>query len=103
MMPAPFATAADIADRVSRRLVSATAIVADALGKIECCDGKFNAFTDVTADRAKARAAVIDADITLGRPVGPLAGVPFAVKNLFVPGGISDSFHVLIQGKGSSE
>jgi SAM-dependent MidA family methyltransferase len=26
-----------------------------------------------------------------------------AVKNLFVPGGISDSFHVLIQGKGSND
>ena len=34
-------------------------------------------------DRARARAAGIDAMITRGEDPGPLAGVPFAVKNLF--------------------
>ena len=42
-----------------------------------------NAFTDVTADRARAKAKAIDAAIAAGHSVGPLAGVPFAVKNLF--------------------
>ena len=37
----------------------------------------------MTADRARARAAAIDARRATGEPVGPLAGVPFAVKNLF--------------------
>ena len=41
-----------------------------------------NAFTAVTAERARARAAAIDAARAAGKPVGPLAGVPFAVKNL---------------------
>ena len=47
-----------------------------------------NAFTDVTADRARARAAAIDAERAAGHPVGPLAGVPFAVKNLFDVAGL---------------
>jgi aspartyl-tRNA(Asn)/glutamyl-tRNA(Gln) amidotransferase subunit A len=38
-----------------------------------------NAFTDVTAERARKRAAEVDAT----KKKGPLAGVPFAVKNLF--------------------
>ena len=42
-----------------------------------------NAFTDVTAERAVNRAKEVDAAIAAGKPVGPLAGVPFAVKNLF--------------------
>jgi hypothetical protein len=44
---------------------------------------RFNAYTAVFAERALAQAEAIDADLAAGRPVGPLAGVPFAVKNLF--------------------
>src|SRR5262249_45467393 len=38
-----------------------------------------NAFTDVLANRARQRATAVDA----AKKKGPLAGVPFAVKNLF--------------------
>ncbi len=49
------------------------------LARIEATDGRVNAFTAVLAERALARAAKVDA----GEVGGPLAGVPFAVKNLF--------------------
>jgi aspartyl-tRNA(Asn)/glutamyl-tRNA(Gln) amidotransferase subunit A len=42
-----------------------------------------NAFTDVTAERARKAAAAIDLRRAKGAPPGALAGVPFAVKNLF--------------------
>ena len=41
------------------------------------------AFTDVTAERALAKADAIDAARARGETLGPLAGAPFAVKNLF--------------------
>jgi AtzE family amidohydrolase len=42
-----------------------------------------NAFTRLLADEALADAARVDDAIAAGRDPGPLAGVPFAVKNLF--------------------
>ena len=61
-----------------------------ALARIERHDPILNAFTDVTADRARARARAIDAGAAAGKTLGPLAGVPFAVKNLFDVKGLSD-------------
>src|SRR4029450_3574209 len=45
--------------------------------------------TDVTADRAAARARGIDAIVAAGKNAGPLSGVPFAVKNLIDVQGLS--------------
>ena len=76
-----FTTAGDIAAEVSAGH-SAVAVVDAALECIARLNQSFGAFTAITADRAHARAAAIDAAVAAGRPVGPLAGVPFAVKNL---------------------
>jgi aspartyl-tRNA(Asn)/glutamyl-tRNA(Gln) amidotransferase subunit A len=57
--------------------------VEDALAIIGSRDQTLNVFTDVTAERALRRADAVDAARAAGKPVGPLAGVPFAVKNLF--------------------
>ncbi|SFV13641.1 aspartyl-tRNA(Asn)/glutamyl-tRNA(Gln) amidotransferase subunit A [Methylobacterium sp. 174MFSha1.1] len=75
--------AAAIAAAVAAGRLTATAAVEAALARIAALDPGVNAFTDVTAERARARAAALDAHITAGKAPGPLAGVPFAVKNLF--------------------
>jgi 1-carboxybiuret hydrolase len=72
-----------IAQAVAARKVSALEATEAALARIAKHDGVLNSFTDVTADRARARARAVDAAIAAGQKVGPLAGVPFAVKNLF--------------------
>ncbi len=76
-------SASAIASAVVDRKLSATAAVEASLGRIAAHDGTLNAFIDVVADRARAKAAELDAAIASGQKAGPLAGVPFAVKNLF--------------------
>jgi AtzE family amidohydrolase len=82
-------SAADIAQAVQGRRMSALDATEAALKRIARHDPVLNAFTNVTADRARAKANAIDAAITAGKSVGPLAGVPFAVKNLFDVQGLS--------------
>ena len=63
--------------------MKATDVVDAALGVIGALNSEINAFTEVLAERARREAANLDREIAQGRTAGPLAGVPFAVKNLF--------------------
>ncbi|MCJ2053662.1 AtzE family amidohydrolase [Methylobacterium sp. J-070] len=85
--PVP-AGAAALADAVARGRRSARAIVTETLDRIGRLDGRVNAFTDVLAARALERADRLDAEIAGGAGAGPLAGVPFAVKNLIDVAGL---------------
>ena len=76
-------SASDIAQVVAARKLSAVEVAEAALARIGKHDKILNSFTDVTAERARAKAREVDAAVAAGRSVGPLAGVPFAVKNLF--------------------
>jgi AtzE family amidohydrolase len=76
-----WATAATIAQAVGAGQVSALAVTDYALARIEQLNPTLNAFTAVTAERARAKARAIDA--ARAKAALPLAGVPFAVKNLF--------------------
>jgi len=78
-----WASAREIAGAVARGETSAATIVEAALARIEAHDRAINAFTAVVAERARAWARAVDLACTKGDPPGPLAGVPFAVKNLF--------------------
>ena len=82
-------SASDIAKAVIGRKTSALDVTEAALARIKQRDTVLNSFTDVTAERARERAKAIDAAIAAGQSVGPLAGVPFAVKNLFDVQGLS--------------
>jgi aspartyl-tRNA(Asn)/glutamyl-tRNA(Gln) amidotransferase subunit A len=62
---------------------SAATVVEAALEAIAAGDGAINSFTGVVADRARADARRIDEVLAAGGDPRPLAGAPFAVKNLF--------------------
>jgi aspartyl-tRNA(Asn)/glutamyl-tRNA(Gln) amidotransferase subunit A len=76
-----WASASDIAAAVARGEASASEVIDEALGRIARHNPALNAFTAITTHRARARAKTIDA--APDRSHLPLAGVPFAVKNLF--------------------
>ena len=82
-------SASEIAQAVARKRLSALGVTKAALARIADHNPVLNAFTDVVTDRAYARARAIDAAIAAGEDPGPLAGVPFAVKNLFDVTGLS--------------
>jgi len=81
-------SAATIAAAVTAGRASATHIVEATLARIRERDPLLNSFTAVTERRALARANALDAARTKGEKLPPLAGVPFAVKNLFDVAGL---------------
>ncbi|WP_284179730.1 AtzE family amidohydrolase [Rhabdaerophilum sp. SD176] len=74
---------ARIAAAVQAGDVTARSVVERHLDVIEARNPLLKAFTDVTAGRALANAERIDARRRRGEALPPLAGMPFAVKNLF--------------------
>lgn len=78
-----FAPAHKIAAQVRDGEVSAETVAEIFLARIARVNSVVNAFTDVTAQRALEQARGIDTARAAGKMLGPLAGVPFAAKNLF--------------------
>ncbi len=76
-------TAAETAQAVRSGGLKAADVTEVALARVSASNPTINAFTNVTADRARAEAAAVDAAVAAGHDPGPLAGVPYAVKNLF--------------------
>lgn len=79
----PWQSAVELAAAVRSGTVTAADVTEAFLSRIAEINPAINAFTDITAERARAEAAAIDNARASGQPLGPLAGVPFAVKNLF--------------------
>ncbi|NEQ18815.1 MAG: AtzE family amidohydrolase [Microcoleus sp. SIO2G3] len=83
------ADAVAIAAAVQEGKVSAVEVAKAALQRIAARDNEVNCFTTVTAETALADAERIDSEIAEGKNPGCLAGVPFAVKNLFDIAGLT--------------
>lgn len=83
------ADAVTIATAVRAQQVSATEVAIATLDRITARNPALNCFTTVTTETALADAAKIDRAIASGQDPGVLAGVPFAVKNLFDIAGIT--------------
>jgi aspartyl-tRNA(Asn)/glutamyl-tRNA(Gln) amidotransferase subunit A len=74
-------SAVDLTVAVRAGDLTATECVTAFLDRIAAVDGRVNAFLAVDREQALAQAAAIDARRGAGRPLGPLAGLPVAVKD----------------------
>lgn len=81
--------ASGIAARVRAGETTARAVALAALEQAMAHGSALGAFTAVLADRALAAADAVDARIARGEDPGPLAGVPYAAKNLFDLAGLT--------------
>src|SRR5437868_13899723 len=74
--------AAELAALIARRAVSPVEAADVVPARIERTQPTINAFITICADEARAAAQAAEAAVTRGQPLGPLHGVPFAVKDL---------------------
>lgn len=74
---------AELVRAVAAGDISARDACEAAIARIEKSDGRVNAFTERTTARARAEAQAVDARRARGELLPPLAGLPYAVKNLF--------------------
>ncbi|MDP9147640.1 MAG: AtzE family amidohydrolase [Acidobacteriota bacterium] len=88
-LAASIGDACSLAARVRSKEQSAREAVVAALDRIAKQDRALNCFTTVLADSALAEAEQVDGRIASGAEPGALAGVPFAVKNLFDIAGLT--------------
>lgn len=92
-------TAHEISDLIRNREVSAVEVLDATLERVAAVDGApgvlesidptpqeaemVHAFITLTAERAREQAELIDRKVADGEELGPLAGVPFTVKDIF--------------------
>ncbi|SEM64636.1 Asp-tRNA(Asn)/Glu-tRNA(Gln) amidotransferase subunit GatA [Streptacidiphilus jiangxiensis] len=81
-------TAAETASAIATGEVSAVEVAQAHLDRINAVDEKVHAFLHVDTDGALEAARAVDAKRAAGEELGPLAGVPLALKDVFTTKGI---------------
>ncbi|MFC4134725.1 Asp-tRNA(Asn)/Glu-tRNA(Gln) amidotransferase subunit GatA [Hamadaea flava] len=81
-------TAAELGALIANREVSAVEVAREHLDRIAAVDDRVHAFLHVDTEGALAAAAAVDARIAAGEQLGPLAGVPIAVKDVLATRGV---------------
>ncbi|MCX5210689.1 Asp-tRNA(Asn)/Glu-tRNA(Gln) amidotransferase subunit GatA [Kitasatospora sp. NBC_00240] len=81
-------TAAETAAAIAQGDVSAVEVAQAHLDRIDAVDKKVNAFLHVDTEGALSAARAVDAKRAKGEELGPLAGVPLALKDVFTTKGV---------------
>ena len=84
----PFLTAAALAEQIRVREVSSLEATEAYLERIGDVDGRLNSYITVCSDEALQAARQADEAISRGEYIGPLHGIPFAVKDQFWTKGV---------------
>ncbi len=78
-----YVSAAELAARIRSRELSPVEVVDGAIERIEARNGRLNAFIHLGFDEARQAAQEAERALAAGEEVGPLHGVPTAIKDLF--------------------
>jgi aspartyl-tRNA(Asn)/glutamyl-tRNA(Gln) amidotransferase subunit A len=81
-------SAAELGRAIASGETSSVEVTQAHLDRIAAVDGQVHAFLHVDTDGALAAAAAVDARIAAGEKLGPLAGVPVAVKDVVTTRGL---------------
>lgn len=81
-------SATALRNRIVTGKITSEAVTRALLERIRHLDHRINAFITVDEAQALAEARAVDADISAGRPMGPLAGVPVTIKDQFMTRGL---------------
>jgi aspartyl-tRNA(Asn)/glutamyl-tRNA(Gln) amidotransferase subunit A len=84
-----FWTVADTTRRIAAGEITATEVVEATLAQISAGDGAIGAFLALDPAGARAAASAVDLQRSAGAPLGPLAGVPVALKDVLVTRGLA--------------
>ena len=76
-------TAAGLAAAIASGEVSALEVTDAHLARIGDVDDRVRAFLHIAAEQARQAARAVDQQRAAGEPLGPLAGVPLALKDVF--------------------
>ncbi len=92
-----FQTVSELGGELRRGAVTAVEVAEATLDRIGSLDKRLHAFIDVSRDRALAEAHAADSLLRGGHDLGPLHGIPYAVKDLFDVAGLATTAgtHVL--------
>lgn len=78
----------ELARLIATKTVSPVEVVRAHLDRIAALDGNLHAYITVGADAALDAARAAEAALIAGQPVGPLHGVPYALKDLYDTAGV---------------
>lgn len=74
-------TAKELHEKLHRKECSATEITESVFGRIDACEERVGAYVTLDRENALAAAEAVDKKIAAGEEIGPLAGIPVAVKD----------------------
>ena len=86
-------TAAEAAEAIRGRKLSPVELTHALLDRIERLDTKLHVFIRLDRDAALESAKAAEAEITAGRPRGPLHGVPVGIKDIIDVAGLPTTCH----------
>ena len=78
-------------DLLAKGKTSAIEIAKAHFDHIERCDQEVRAYLHLSPERALQQASKIDQQLAAGEPLGPLGGIPVAVKDVILTRGVRNT------------